>query len=200
MLKKPKNTAALILAAGSASRFGAPKQAAIWEGKSLLTWATQYAQEAGCAPIVVVSGAYPGVVSAQLDDNVLQVYHAGWEQGMLSSIQAGMEALRQLPEWEYTFLLTTDMPWFTAEWLETYLVHLSQHSAAFAREGKRTLVATAYPAGPGLPLLLPRDFLEMALSLPPEQKLRPLLKRYPNLVAVPAGRHTRDVDRPEDLL
>jgi len=187
--------AAVILAAGQASRFGSPQQAAIWQGKSLLGWSVHHATEAACAPIVAVAGAYPAVLRAELPPGVFCVEHPNWELGMLSSLQAGLRALEPSEHWRHCFVLTTDMPWFTAGWLRTYAGAVADSNA----QATAPLVATAYERGAGLPLLLPRDLLPTVLALPPDGKLRPLLQNYPGLRTVPSGEHTRDVDRPEDL-
>jgi molybdenum cofactor cytidylyltransferase len=49
--------AAVILAAGAATRMGAPKQLLDWKGKPLVVHAAEKALAAGCSPVVVVGGA-----------------------------------------------------------------------------------------------------------------------------------------------
>ena len=49
---------AVILAAGSSSRMGSPKQTLQYRGESLLRRAALAALGAGCHPVIVVTGAY----------------------------------------------------------------------------------------------------------------------------------------------
>lgn len=73
------------------------------------------------------------------------------------------------------------------------------------------LVATLYPkeptngegveptAEPGLPLLLNRMLAEAVIALPAEQSLRRFWLRQAGLLCFPAGPHTQDIDRVEDI-
>jgi molybdenum cofactor cytidylyltransferase len=49
---------AVVLAAGSSSRMGRPKQTLQFRGESLLRRAVLAALGAGCSPVIVVTGAY----------------------------------------------------------------------------------------------------------------------------------------------
>ena len=51
-----QNIGAVILAAGESSRFGRPKQLLRFRGKSLVRRVVEAAKQAGCSPIVVVTG------------------------------------------------------------------------------------------------------------------------------------------------
>ena len=55
---KSMKVGAVILAAGSSSRMGSPKQTLQFEGNSLLRRAALAALGAGCGPVVVVSVAH----------------------------------------------------------------------------------------------------------------------------------------------
>jgi len=86
--------AAVILAAGEATRFGAPKQLLDWKGQPFVRAVAQTALQAGLAPVIVVTGAYAEQVSNTLQDlNVTIVKNDDWKSGQASSIKAGIEAL-----------------------------------------------------------------------------------------------------------
>lgn len=53
-MKPPDNTAAVILAAGSSSRFGRPKQALMLNGETLVQRACRIALESGFTPVFLV--------------------------------------------------------------------------------------------------------------------------------------------------
>ena len=87
-------TAAIILAAGSSSRFGKPKQLLDYHGKPFVRAVAEVALQADLAPIVVVTGAEHDRISAVLTDlpvNVVQ--NPNWADGQSSSIQVGVENL-----------------------------------------------------------------------------------------------------------
>ncbi len=81
-------SAGLILAAGAGRRFGGPKAPAVVEGERLVDRAVRVLAEAGCRPIVVVLGAWVGDVP---DAKV--VVNERWEEGMATSLQAGLAAI-----------------------------------------------------------------------------------------------------------
>ncbi len=65
---KRERIGAVVLAAGAASRMGAPKQLLPFEGASLVRRAAQAAIAAGCEPVVVVTGSHAKEVLQALVD------------------------------------------------------------------------------------------------------------------------------------
>ncbi len=93
-----ESTAAIILAAGSSSRFGQPKQLLDYHGKPFIRVVAETALKAELDPIVVVTGAEHDKISAVLADlpvNVVQ--NPNWADGQSSSIQVGVENLAPPP-------------------------------------------------------------------------------------------------------
>ena len=88
------NVGAVVLAAGSSSRMGSPKQTLQFRGESLLRRAALAAIGAGCRPVIVVTGAHREMYRRELEGlDVLEVLNTSWETGMASSIRAGAEGL-----------------------------------------------------------------------------------------------------------
>lgn len=86
--------AGLLLAAGSARRFGAPKQLADLRGRPLLTHALAAFCRAGLAPLLAVTGAEAAAVAALLAPWPVRVVHnPDHATGMGSSFVAGFRAL-----------------------------------------------------------------------------------------------------------
>jgi len=81
-------TAAVLLAAGGGSRFtGAThKLLAPFRGRRVVDWAHARAVDAGIGRVIVVTGAVPDL---GLPD---QVHNARWEDGIATSLQAGIAA------------------------------------------------------------------------------------------------------------
>ena len=87
--------AAIILAAGSASRMGSLKQLLPYGNGTLLTHSIQQAQQAGFDRIIVVVGAESERVRSSLTGQPVEIaFNENWEVGMGSSIAAGMQQLQ----------------------------------------------------------------------------------------------------------
>jgi molybdenum cofactor cytidylyltransferase len=111
------STGAIILAAGSGSRMGRPKQLIRIDGQSLLRRAVRAARDGGCSPVVVVTGAHADVVEAELVDlPVVQAFNSAWAGGMGTSIRRGLGALLECePEVGAAMILLCDQPRLEAE-------------------------------------------------------------------------------------
>src|SRR5436190_875174 len=87
------NTAIIILAAGSSTRFGNIKQLLHFKGKTLLQHAIDEATQTGTDPIVVVTGANADEISRDINQGQVQVIlNEKWQEGMASSIVTGIHA------------------------------------------------------------------------------------------------------------
>src|SRR4051812_32295917 len=87
------NTGIIILAAGNSSRFGSSKQLLHFNNKTLLQHAIDEAIDAGAEPVIVVSGANADEISKDINQEQVQiVLNERWQEGMASSIVAGMHA------------------------------------------------------------------------------------------------------------
>ncbi|MBN8656662.1 MAG: putative selenium-dependent hydroxylase accessory protein YqeC [Anaerolineae bacterium] len=93
-LQTIEKTAGIILAAGSSSRYGQPKQLLDWNGKSFIRHVTETALRSALEPVVVVTGFRHVEIEAEIQDlPVSIVYNADYEQGQSTSIKAGISAL-----------------------------------------------------------------------------------------------------------
>ena len=88
----PTPTAGLILAAGEGKRYGEPKAPVVIDGERLIDRSVRILTEAGCAPIVVVLGAWLGEVP-----DAITVVNKEWAAGMGSSLRAGLGYLLTTP-------------------------------------------------------------------------------------------------------
>lgn len=192
-------TAALLLAAGASTRFGSPKQLAIYEGTTLLERAIGHAQKAGCAPILVVTGKYAIEVEKMAQGlGAKTVHNPHWnhKQGMRLSVSYGLLAMLDYPDWQETFVLPTDLPWFTEVSYLDFKVAKSNFQEQYPNQVPTAQLAINYPEGPGIPALLTRQFIQKTDTL----QLRKHLANSSHLLLLPPGHHTKDVDYPEDLL
>lgn len=91
--------AAIILAAGEASRYGQIKQLLDWHGEPFVRAVAKTALEAGLSPVVVVSGAQADQIESAVTDLGVQLaYNPDWKSGQGSSIHTGVLHLMNPPE------------------------------------------------------------------------------------------------------
>ncbi|PHX61032.1 MAG: molybdopterin-guanine dinucleotide biosynthesis protein MobA [Actinobacteria bacterium] len=97
-----------MLAGGAGKRFGGPKAPALVDGERLVDRSVRILREAGCAPIVVVLGAWIDEVPG-----AIPVVNANWQEGMGSSLRTGLEYLLNTPATNALITLV-DLPGLTA--------------------------------------------------------------------------------------
>jgi CTP:molybdopterin cytidylyltransferase MocA len=165
-----RKVAAIVLAAGGASRFGSPKQ------RILLPRVLERLRASPVDEIVVVEGAHPlESVGARL------VPCPDWARGPGASLRCGLAALGD--DVEAAVVVLADGPHLSPRAVERVL-------SDWAAGGG--IVAASYDGGRGHPLVLGRD----AWDAIPDEGLRDLRVR---LVACDDLGAPGDVDTPEDL-
>lgn len=194
---RPDNNSigAVILAAGSSSRLGQPKQLLQVGGESLLRRTTRIALETGCRPVVVVLGADMERMWEEIADlRVEIVVNFGWESGMATSLRAGLQGMIMSPAPPTsTFLLVCDQPYLSKE----VLMDLAQ---ARAEKGRIAAVSVYDSGAIGTPCLFTAPLYPELLSLKGEQGARKLIARLTleQVACVPFPQGEIDVDTPED--
>ena len=185
--------ALLLLAAGASTRMGRPKQLLPYRGRTLLRHAAETAVVAGCAPIVLVTGALHDELLAEIVGlSILAVHNPDWETGMASSIRAGLAAVAAAAAAaapRAVLVMLTDQPLVTPELLRQLIVQ--QHAT------QAPIVAAAYGETLGVPAIFDKSLLPELLKLQGAQGAGRLIARLGaavGQVAFPAG--LLDVDTP----
>ena len=180
---------AVVLAAGSSTRLGEPKQLLLYQGQTLLRRAAAAALNAGCAPVVVVVGSERKKIAHSLRGlGIMILPNESWQRGIGTSIRIGVEALADR---DALIILVCDQPYVGGAFIRQLI--------ARQEETGQPMVASAYAGTLGVPALFVRACFAQLLSLGDEQGAKALLIRRPNDVAqvdFPAG--TVDLDTPED--
>lgn len=178
---------AIILAAGASRRLGRPKQLVRLGGESLLRRTVRAAL--ACDPVLVVLGSQAETMAADLAGlPVIQILNRDWEEGMASSIRAGIRALPAGAE--AALFLVCDQIAVDAALVDRLLQ---------ARQADPEAVVTCgYGGTRGTPSLFPARCFPQLLELQGDRGARALLHIGPVVVvSFPEG--VRDVDLPEDL-
>lgn len=182
----------IVLAAGAARRFGSPKQLVRVNGRPLLHAVIGRGVAVGGHAVIVVLGAYAAELAPLLRHTpATVVINRQWEEGMGSSLRAGVAALPGTAE--AALVLLADQASVTAEDLRRLV-------GSWRRQPNQ-IVAAQYGSTVGAPAIFPRwSFGELG-ALRGDQGARVLLRRHADrLVRVPMPSAAIDIDTPEDLL
>jgi molybdenum cofactor cytidylyltransferase len=185
---------AVVLAAGSSSRMGRPKQTLSYGGESLLRRAARAALDAYCSPVVVVTGANAEPSRRELEGlDVREVFNPLWETGMASSIRAGVEALINADHGtQAVVLLLCDQPHVNAG-------VISRLVDAHRADGSH-LVASTYGESFGAPALFGKALFAELARLEGAAGAKQVIKKYAataHFLPFPGGEV--DVDTPGDF-
>jgi molybdenum cofactor cytidylyltransferase len=185
---------AVVLAAGSSSRMGRPKQTLQFRGESLLRRAVLAALGAGCRPVVVVTGAHAELSRRELDGlDVREEFNPLSETGMASSVRAGVEGLvNAAPGATAAVLLLCDQPHVTADVISNLL--------AAHRATGRPVVASTYGGSFGVPALFGRALFAELARLEGAAGAKQVIKRHASEAHfLPFRGGEVDVDTPADF-
>jgi molybdenum cofactor cytidylyltransferase len=182
--------AGILLAAGGASRFGGPKQVALFEGVPLVARAARAALAACPAGVVVVTGAYDEQVRQRLAGLPVRIVHnAGWGTGLASSICVGLAGLPAGPS--ACLVMLCDQPAVDEDDL---------HRLIDAWMAVPERVAAAQYAGTlGAPAIFPEAFWPGLRALGGDRGARAFIASLPQVTAVAMPHAARDIDTPADL-
>lgn len=166
--------AAIVLAAGRASRFGAgadgvTKLVALDGGAPLVRRVVEAARDAGLEPVIVVTGhARAQVLEALAGLEILEAYNARFADGIAGSLGVGLGATSA--DCDGALVLLGDMPRVTPS-LARRLVD------AFRASPQADAVAPMRAGARGNPVLLARALFAPARALEGDEGARRLLRR-----------------------
>lgn len=184
--------AAVVLAAGYSSRAPGFKPLLSLRNSTVIENAISSFRRAGIGNITVVTGHNAGELAPVLEAlPVRRVFNENYQQGMFSSVIAGLRSLQ--PEIEGFFLLPADMPL-----VKSHSVRL------LTRAYKRTRAEIIYPVFQGLrghPPLIAASLIPAILAWRGPEGLRGFLTHYEANsyeVEVPDEGVVLDMDTPAD--
>ena len=188
-------TGVIILAAGSSSRFGSPKQNLVYQGKTLLQRAIQTALTSACCDCaVVVLGANEGEIRPNISDQQVNiVYNPDWQEGMASSIRLGIAQLLYLePLVTSAILMLCDQPFVDP----LLLYQLTERKT----ENDTGIIACEYKNTLGVPALFDKKYFVQLMKLTGSEGAKTTINAYPDdVMSVPFGLGAIDIDTIDDF-
>jgi molybdenum cofactor cytidylyltransferase len=186
--------AGILLAAGTSSRMGCNKLLFELDGESMLRGAARRALAGGLAPLLVVLGHQAERASHELAGLACQVViNPDYDQGITSSLKAGLAALMALPAAaQAAVVLLADMPLVSAEMISGLV--------ASYRASRVPLVISDYEGVNAPPMLYDRSLFGELRAMTGGGCGRQVVKRHRDAAQVlrwPASA-LADLDVPED--
>lgn len=186
--------AAVLLAAGGSRRLGTPKQLLVFEGESLVRRVARSLLGSRCDRVFVVVGAHAVEVSRELEDLPLTlIENARWQEGMATSIHAGVAAAAAMaPPVDAVLLALVDQPAVSTALFDRMIAALGRAAAG--------LVAAEYGGTIGAPAIFARVHFAALLSLSGDRGGKAVLIAHRDgVVTVPFPEGAFDIDTPADL-
>jgi molybdenum cofactor cytidylyltransferase len=184
-------TGLIILAAGASTRLGRPKQNLVYKGRTLLQKAIETATASFCEPVIVVLGSNTEAIQPSLQGyRVTIVKNENWQEGMASSILAGIRQLQTShPRVQSVILMLTDQPF-----VDTSLLNL-----LIMAKGRDGIVAAAYSNTLGAPVLFDKVYFDDLLQLKGADGAKKVMHHYPHaVVEISFPKGSVDIDTEDD--
>jgi len=111
--------AVLLLAAGSSSRMGVPKQLLKWNNTTLLNHAINTVKQIDQNEIVLVLGAHFDEITSKIDaSNITVIFNEDWKKGLGNSIACGIKYIKEsLPDIDSVLIQLADQPLIDSNFL-----------------------------------------------------------------------------------
>ena len=183
----------IVLAAGTSSRMGSPKQLLSYRGFPLLQHVIDRAGPAGLDELLVVLGhAAPEITEAiELPRYARIVVNTSYESGHASSLRLGLDSVS--PRARAAMIFLGDQPDLRTEVMEAV-------SSLYAKTGG-PVVRAEYRGDPGHPVMIDRSIWGEVSDSSGDRGAGPVLDQHPEWV-VPAAVDLPpplEVDTPEDF-
>jgi molybdenum cofactor cytidylyltransferase len=182
---------AIVLAAGTSSRFGATKQLQPWRGTALVRAAVRLAEHAGGErSLLVVAHQWREVVAACRPLSGFIAVNDAYRDGVGTSIRTGVQRVARVADG--VLLLLADQPLVTRRHLD--------HLCACWRESPDAIVASRYAGTLGPPIVFPkRDFAALCVLTGDAGARSVVVGAGDRVIAVEFENAAVDIDCPGDL-
>lgn len=188
------NLGIIILAAGSASRMGSPKQILDINGKSLLERVIALTDHMDAGVRTVVLGANKEVIKPEIAHLAVSIIeNPNWQEGMSTSIKMGMVGTFMInKDVDKVLVLAGDMPGISVQ-------HLNRLVAASLEVPEKTIFASAYDETIGVPCVFGKEHFIDLIELEGDTGAAQVFMKYKDsLLPVTMTEGSVDLDTPKD--
>ncbi|MEX0770673.1 MAG: nucleotidyltransferase family protein [Balneolaceae bacterium] len=183
----------VILAAGSSSRLGRPKQLVDFKQKPLLQHVIDTVAPFNFTPAVLVLGAHADEILEAINQKDVTVsVNENWPEGIASSIRLGvLESMKLNESLESILFLLSDQPFVTPELIEKLI---QKHT-----DGDQRITACSYRENIGVPAIFKKPFFPQLLDLKGDTGAKKIiLQNIPDIDKVAFRKGYFDIDTAED--
>jgi molybdenum cofactor cytidylyltransferase len=186
-----RRVAAVVLAAGAATRFGRPKQLLAVAGTTLIERVLHQLHASGAFEIVVVLGHAAPRIASHIPPWCRVIVNQDWREGISASIRSGLQAIS--PAAQAVLLVPADQPHIQRQ-------HVDQILQAYYGT-TQSIVVPFHRGQRGTPALFDRRHFKALAGLRGDVGGRQLIARFPDdllAVELPSARSFFDIDTPRD--
>lgn len=192
-MTEKSNIGVIVLAAGSSSRLGRPKQLVRFNGKTLLQHALDMVNISEFGTSVLVTGANDEEVLADLDTySFIRSHNPDWKEGMASSIRSGLKVLTGSdPEIDAVLIMLSDQPFVSSGLLNKLRTAFKQTN---------DLVVSEYQETIGVPAIIGRDYFTELNNLRGDTGAKKIMMKHSDkLRKVSFEKGNIDIDTESDI-
>jgi molybdenum cofactor cytidylyltransferase len=187
------NIGIVILAAGSSSRLGEPKQLLPYDDKNLLQHTIDVAENSDINSVIIVLGANADLIAKEItkiDAHLIE--NKEWKEGMASSVRTGLnELLKISPETDAVIFMVCDQPHVSTMIIDGLI--------KIQRESGKPIVACNYLETMGPPALFHRSLFNELKQLKGDVGARKIIQQHNDEVATLLFTEGKtDIDTKED--
>jgi molybdenum cofactor cytidylyltransferase len=183
----------VILAAGTSSRFGEPKQLLQYDDKNLLQHTIDAAVNSNAKIVIVVLGANAELISKEIDKTKVQVVgNNEWQEGMASSVRTGLSTLQKVsPSTGAVIFMVCDQP-FVSSSLINNLINTHFDTG-------KPIVTCNYGEAVGPPALFHKNLFDELMELKGDVGARKIIQQHSDQIATILFTEGKiDIDTKED--
>ncbi len=181
----------LLLAAGSSSRMGQPKQLLPWGSQTLIDHQIQILLKTG-NPVNVVLGSNSNLVEQIIAKYEVDIFiNPDWESGMGSSISLGIsEIIQKYPDANGVLITLLDQPLITTSYIEKML-------ETYQPGSQQILVSRSASGWTGVPVIFDKCYFKELSELKNQEGAKKIVKRHEeNVILLDGGELLEDMDTP----
>lgn len=185
-----QKTAILILAAGSSSRMGKPKQLLPYKNTTLLGWTISQAKKSKANNVFCVLGANAEIITKDISKHKIEcILNTNFKDGLSSSIVAGIDYLKST-DFDAILIMLADQPNINSDYLNK-LIKTSE-------ENPSKIIASNYIDKIGVPAIFTKKYFPHLLNLKGDKGAKDFLNNHQSKIIKLKPFNLVDIDTKED--